>query len=117
MSAVTAAVWRKLGCIPKTQGPCLVVEGTIDRPDGSTVTPRQYAWNHMHMEWVDDTDLSSTCDTPGCVKHLGEQQEEPKPDPVEEQVVRLVQRKSVTLADLYRKGRAKGLLTSIRGYL
>lgn len=71
--------------------------------------PAQTLWFIDTDQWVDD--LYVTCGKPGCIKveHL-------TTDPKAAQAAKdardlaLVQKSAVTLADLYRRGKAKGLL-------
>jgi hypothetical protein len=86
----------------------------------------QAVWLVQKQELVPERELVTVCDVKDCVLHL-----EHKPtvsDPVatvgedggedEEEVLALVQRHTtaVTLADLYRRGRAKGLLAGGSNY-
>lgn len=71
--------------------------------------PAQTLWFLDHGTWVDD--LYVTCKTPGCIRieHLTDSKAQA--DAVKDaEDLALVQRHAVTLADLYRKGRAKGLV-------
>lgn len=78
--------------------------------------PQQVAWFLEHDRWEDD--VVNSCAVTGCVTHLKlkgadiEEAEGKEDDPL----LKLVERTSVTLADLYRKGRAKGLLAPRSDY-
>lgn len=76
---------------------------------------QQATW-YLHVgEWVPT--LHSTCGTPGCLRmdHLTDDKAKAQAA-ADEEILRLVQRNSVTLADLYRKGKKKGLLLSRSPY-
>jgi hypothetical protein len=90
------------------------------------VTVKQAVWLENTGNLVPDEELVRLCDQENCVLHL--EHRPPVSDPAaameddkgedEEEVLALVQRHTtaVTLADLYRRGRAKGLLAGGSNY-
>ena len=88
----------------------------------------QTAWFLEHGVWV--TDLYALCDEPRCIlpSHLTADKDKAeakaKADKADlkrqrdkdEELMRLVERQSVTLATLYKKGKARGLLSSRSAY-
>jgi hypothetical protein len=86
----------------------------LDTPAGAK-SPQQVAWFLEHDRWEDE--VVEACAVAGCLTHLklkgaDIEEAEDKDDPL----LKLVERTSVTLADLYRKGRAKGLLAPRSDY-
>jgi hypothetical protein len=78
-------------------------------------TPEQVAWFLENDRWEDD--VVSYCGTDFCTSHvnLGDA-EAARMEAKDDEVLELVQRTSVTLADLYRKGRAKGVIAARSAY-
>lgn len=79
----------------------------------------QAVWFLEHGVWV--TDLYALCDEPRCIlpTHLTVSKDEAEAKAAadkEEALMQLVQRQSVTLADLYRKGKMRGLISSRSAY-
>ena len=91
---------------------------TIEILDGTVKSPQQAAWWLENDRW--EADVRSSCGRDGCCTHLvlgpGSAPDEGTESTAEEQLLGLVQRQSVTLADLYRKGRKKGLLAPQQDY-
>lgn len=82
--------------------------------DGPRTAQQTVHYLEFH-QWIDN--LYVTCDTPGCLRMDHITDDKAKADAVkDEELMHLVQRTSVTLADLYRKGKARGLLTSGTAY-
>ena len=86
----------------------MVEDVKINTP-GGTRTPRQVAWFLENDAW--EYDLVSPCGVENCASHVNLAGQSTTMDE-DDKVLELVQRTSVTLADLYRKGRAKGVITA-----
>ena len=84
----------------------------IESLDGTARTPQQAAWWLENDAWEDE--VLSSCGRDGCCTHL--KLGENTTTATEDELLGLVQRQSVTLADLYRKGRKKGLLAPQQDY-
>lgn len=90
------------------------------------VTVRQAAWLESSGNLVPDEELATACGEENCVLHLEHRPTVSDPAATvgedegenEEEVLALVQRHTTatTLADLYRRGRAKGLLAGGSNY-
>lgn len=85
----------------------------IETPAGKK-SPQQVAWFLEHDKWEDD--VVNSCAVAGCVTHLRLGSETEEADAKDDPLLKLVEKTSVTLADLYRKGRAKGLLAPRSDY-
>ena len=88
-------------------------EGTQLYTDERMLTPFQAAWflEHESIEEVDS--LTSACGLDDCISHL----QFKTPAVTDEDLLQLVQRSSVSLADLYRKGKQRGLIKAApKGY-
>ena len=77
------------------------------------------AWFLEHDRWEDL--VTDSCGVTGCLTHLRLQgltveEDEAKVPIDDDPLLRLVEKTSVTLADLYRRGRAKGLLAPRSDY-
>lgn len=83
-------------------------------------TPEQVAWFLEHDKWEDD--VVSSCGVDYCCSHirLAGQPEDltvPATEPISEaQLLGMVERQSVTLADLYRKARSRGVISARSDY-
>ncbi len=90
----------------------------IETLSGEQKTPQQAAWWLENDHW--EADVRSSCGRDGCCTHLVLDPAVPVEDgtesTTEEQLLELVQRQPVRLADLYRKGRKKGLLAAQQDY-
>jgi hypothetical protein len=83
----------------------------IPQGDGSNedATVQQVQWYLEHGRWEDE--LVASCGVKLCTTHLRVEGNN------EDDLLKLVERSSVSLADLYRKGKARGLvLTRTSGY-
>ena len=92
---------------------------TIETLEGAVKTPQQAAWWLENEAWEDH--VISTCGREGCCTHLkldlsAEPADAGDTAATEEALLGLVQRQSTTLADLYRRGRKKGLLAPQQDY-
>jgi hypothetical protein len=78
-------------------------------------TPEEVTWFLENDRW--ERDVVSYCGTTFCSSHvnLGDA-EAARMEAEDDEVLELVQRTSVTLADLYRKGRAKGVIAARSTY-
>lgn len=85
----------------------------VQTPDGPR-TPEQVAWFLEHDAWEDD--VISTCGIEFCASHIRLGGVESGTLDEDDKVLEMVQRTSVTLADLYRKGRARGVIAAQTGY-
>jgi hypothetical protein len=91
----------------------------IETLEGERKTPQQAAWWLENEAWEDN--VLSTCGREGCCTHLALDPTTVPADAgdtaaTEEALLGLVQRQSTTLADLYRRGRKKGLLAPQQDY-
>jgi hypothetical protein len=81
----------------------------IPKGDGTDVTVQQAQWYLEHGRWEEE--LVASCGVKLCTSHLRVDGND------EADLLKLVERSSVSLADLYRKGKARGLvLTRTSGY-
>lgn len=86
----------------------------IQTEDGPR-TPEQVAWFLENDRWEDD--LVPICGTAFCSSHMTLGGIGPGIiEGTDDKELELVQRTSVTLADLYRKGRAKGVIAARTSY-
>ena len=78
-------------------------------------TPEQVAWFLENDKW--EHDVVSYCGTDFCTSHVNlADAEAARMEAKDDEELELVQRTSVTLADLYRKGRAKGVIAARTSY-
>lgn len=75
-------------------------------------TFQQVCWALEHDRWEDL--VTNSCDQPRCTSHL--KIDTTTTAPTDDELMKLVERNSVSLADLYRKGRARGLISARSGY-
>jgi hypothetical protein len=78
--------------------------------DGKDYTPQQVMWFLDNDVWEDK--IVDTCGKKGCTLHMRLD----IPAVTEDDLLKLVEKNSVSLADLYRRGRQKGLLGARSGY-
>lgn len=71
----------------------------------------QVAWYLEHDRW--ENQLINTCTVPNCVSHLKPADVGPEEEDAD---LKLVEKQAVTLADLYRKGKKRGLISARSGY-
>jgi hypothetical protein len=71
---------------------------------------QQICWAMEHNRWEDT--VKASCSQPTCTVHLKIEQ----PQVTDDDLLKLVERNSVSLADLYRKGRARGLIAARSTY-
>lgn len=80
-------------------------------------TPQEVAWFLENDRW--ERNVLITCGTQYCSTHVNLTLSPPaagKLEAEDDEVLELVQRTSVTLADLYRKGRARGVIAARSEY-
>jgi len=80
-------------------------------------TPEEVSWFLENDRW--ERNVLTTCGTQYCSTHVNLTLSDPAADKLEakdDEVLELVQRTSVTLADLYRKGRARGVVSARTSY-
>lgn len=78
-------------------------------------TPEQVSWFLENDRWEDE--VLTYCATPFCSTHITlDKAEAAKMATKDDEELELVQRTSVTLADLYRKGRARGVIAARSAY-
>jgi hypothetical protein len=83
--------------------------------DDGPRSPEQVAWFLENDNWEDD--VVSYCGTSFCTSHVNlGSAEAARLEAKDDEELELVQRTSVTLADLYRKGRAKGVIAARSAY-
>jgi hypothetical protein len=86
----------------------------IQTADGDH-TPEEVVWFLDNDQW--DRDVVSYCGVEYCSSHVNlADAEAARLEAEDDEVLELVQRTSTTLADLYRKGRAKGVIAASSGY-
>jgi hypothetical protein len=78
-------------------------------------TPEEVAWFLDNDRW--ERDLISYCGVEFCTSHVNlADAEAARLEAKDDEELELVQRTSVTLADLYRKGRARGVIAARSAY-
>lgn len=83
--------------------------------DDGPRTPEEVAWFLENDSW--ERDVVSYCGIEFCSSHVNlADAEAARIEAKDDEVLELVQRTSVTLADLYRKGRAKGVIAARSAY-
>jgi len=91
------------------------VEGVRVQTAHGPRTPEEVAWFLENDRWEDD--VVSYCGTDFCSSHVNlADAEATRMEAKDDEELELVQRTSVTLADLYRKGRAKGVIAARTSY-
>lgn len=94
-----------------------MVEAVRVQTEGGPRTPEEVAWFLENDRW--EHNVLTTCGTKYCSTHVNLTLSDPAADKLEAEddvELELVQRTSVTLADLYRKGRAKGVISARSAY-
>ena len=77
--------------------------------------PAQTLWFIDTDTWVDD--LYVTCNKPGCIRRDHITDDRHKAQSIQDaEDLALVQKQAVTLADLYRRGKARGLIRPSHNY-
>lgn len=91
------------------------VEGVRVQTEDGARTPEEVAWFLENDQW--DWDIVPYCGIQFCCSHINlAEAETARIEAKDEGDLELVQRTSVTLADLYRKGRAKGVIAARSAY-
>lgn len=93
------------------------VEAVTIVTDDGVFTPEQVAWYLENDSW--EQDVVSTCGVDFCSTHInlgGAEADTDRMEAKDDEELELVQRTSVTLADLYRKGRARGVVSARTAY-
>ena len=91
------------------------VPDVLVRTDFGPRTPEQVEWFLENDVWEDD--IVSYCGVDYCITHITlNGSEVGKIETKDEGELELVERTSVTLADLYRKGRARGVVSARTSY-
>lgn len=91
------------------------VEGVRVQTEGGPRTPEEVAWFLENDSW--ELDVVPYCGTEFCCSHVNLADAEASRIEAEDgKDLELVERTAVSLADLYRKGRAKGVIAARSAY-